>query len=210
MDILDTVLPTTHLFIAKFLSFFFISPSSPALEGLNPWHQWHISPEVLDQSKETCSPATLQLHLSSSNSTDLQHGCREHRLSHNAMTTLQETTVQSFETVHLPSHRYKANAVKMAQVKLSASSHEVIWGGEGIAPPFSFMLWPLCPQYPLYRTLGGPQSQCGCYGEEKSLHCRALKLGHPAHSPSLYRLCQANIMQHWVGNQLPFYQLKSS
>jgi hypothetical protein len=36
------------------------------------------------------------------------------------------------------------------------------------------------PRYPVYRRLGGPQSQCGRYGEEQSLlPLLGIELGHP-------------------------------
>jgi len=37
------------------------------------------------------------------------------------------------------------------------------------------------PQYPMDRTLSGPQRWSGCSGEEKNL-CQESNPGHPAHS----------------------------
>jgi hypothetical protein len=49
------------------------------------------------------------------------------------------------------------------------------------------------PRYPLDRILRGPQSRCGCCGEENNLlplhGIEARFLRCPASSPSLYRLC---------------------
>jgi len=59
--------------------------------------------------------------------------------------------------------------------------YEDMWGSGGIATHIlnlstrwswvdSFMPWLFCPWYPLYRGLGGPQSQYGCSGKEKNSH----------------------------------------
>jgi hypothetical protein len=67
---------------------------------------------------------------------------------------------------------------------------DIIWGSEGIAPPF--LTWALAggewslyprgsrPQYPLYNRLGGPQSRSGRCGEKKILPCWWLNPGRPA------------------------------
>jgi hypothetical protein len=43
-------------------------------------------------------------------------------------------------------------------------------------------------QYPLYWRLAEPHGRSGCCGEVKILYCRESNPGHPARSPSLYRL----------------------
>jgi hypothetical protein len=66
------------------------------------------------------------------------------------------------------------------KVKLSlciinkALSHEGLWGSRGTVPPFLTSAvdgseWVASPPYPFDRRLGGPQSQYGRYGIEKSL-----------------------------------------
>jgi hypothetical protein len=51
------------------------------------------------------------------------------------------------------------------------------------------------PWYPLDMRLGGPQSRCGCGGEENESHrcpCRKSKPGRPAHSQYIDgRSCKA-------------------
>jgi hypothetical protein len=50
-------------------------------------------------------------------------------------------------------------------------------------------LWGKSPQNPLYRRLGGPQSQSEHRGEEKNLlPCQESSPGGPAHTPLLYPL----------------------
>jgi hypothetical protein len=55
------------------------------------------------------------------------------------------------------------------------------------------------PWYPLERRLGGPQSQSGCYGEEKNLGLA--RIWTPAiqpRSPSLYQLSYADSQSYTV------------
>jgi hypothetical protein len=91
-----------------------------------------------------------------------------------------------------------------------APRHEGVLGSGGMAP---CILWPspaldggewsasrprpLYPQgksvlYPLDRRLGGPQSRCGCGGEEKNSQSppgiEPCNPDRPARSPALYRL----------------------
>jgi hypothetical protein len=60
------------------------------------------------------------------------------------------------------------------------------------------MLWPIyprgkSPQYPLDRSLDGPQNRSGCGGKQEKSHncpCRESNSGHPA---STYRLSSCDI-----------------
>jgi hypothetical protein len=68
--------------------------------------------------------------------------------------------------------------------------------------PDGFTLEKIDPRYPLDKRLVGAQSRSGCYGEDKFFcPCRESNLGHPAHSPSLYRLsCLDPSTQNSLGN----------
>jgi hypothetical protein len=69
--------------------------------------------------------------------------------------------------------------------------------------------WRKSPWYPLNRRLGGLQNQSRCSGEEKKiLHSRESNTGHPAGSPSIYRL--PNKLKYTVKTifQITFYLLQ--
>jgi len=69
------------------------------------------------------------------------------------------------------------------EVKLHTFLASALDGGEWSASHISHFPHGNNPWYPLYRRLGGPQSQSGCSGEKKNPSPSwESNPGHPAHS----------------------------
>jgi hypothetical protein len=61
------------------------------------------------------------------------------------------------------------------------------WSASRLRPHYPLGKSPPPPRYTLDRRLGGPQSQTGRYGEQKTFHCLESNPG-----PSLYRFLTSN------------------
>jgi hypothetical protein len=69
------------------------------------------------------------------------------------------------------------------EVQLHTFLTPALDGGEWSAHPLAAFSQEKSPQYPLDRRQGGPQSWCGCGGEEKNPFLNwELNPAHPAHS----------------------------